>query len=86
LRVYDKGVDFKEDEMGYQNALEPRFGDVLIPAVEQEEPLLRECRHFVECVRSGREPLSGGREGLEVLRILNAAQESLDSRGKPVSI
>ncbi|MBU4174952.1 MAG: Gfo/Idh/MocA family oxidoreductase [Actinobacteria bacterium] len=86
LRVYDKGVDFKEDEKGYQNALEPRFGDVLLPAVKQEEPLLRECRHFVECVQSGREPLSGGREGLGVLRILNAAQESLDSRGKPVRI
>ena len=86
LRLYDKGVDLKPEYSNFAESLALRFGDVLLPAFDMEEPLRRECRHFVDCVRTGTEPRSNGREGLEVLKILNAAQESLNARGVPVSL
>jgi UDP-2-acetamido-3-amino-2,3-dideoxy-glucuronate N-acetyltransferase len=54
--------------------------------LEQAEPLKEECRHFVECVSERSDPISGGTEGLEVLRVLNALQQSLDRNGTPVSL
>jgi UDP-2-acetamido-3-amino-2,3-dideoxy-glucuronate N-acetyltransferase len=47
-------------------------------ALEAAEPLRNECRHFLECLVSRRSPLTDGREGLRVLRILNACQKSME--------
>jgi UDP-2-acetamido-3-amino-2,3-dideoxy-glucuronate N-acetyltransferase len=47
-------------------------------ALEPEEPLRNECRHFLDCMASRRSPLTDGREGLRVLRVLNACQKSLE--------
>jgi UDP-2-acetamido-3-amino-2,3-dideoxy-glucuronate N-acetyltransferase len=47
-------------------------------ALETEEPLRNECRHFLDCMVSRRSPLTDGREGLRVLRVLNACQKSLE--------
>lgn len=52
---------------------EPRY--VELPA---QEPLLMECRHFLECIATGMTPRTDGREGLRVLRVLNLSQESMD--------
>jgi UDP-2-acetamido-3-amino-2,3-dideoxy-glucuronate N-acetyltransferase len=54
--------------------------------VDNTQPLALECRHFVECVISRRMPRSDGQDGLRVLRVLAAAQQSLDSGGLPVDI
>jgi len=51
----------------------------------QAEPLKEECRHFIDCVTSRRTPLSDGHEGLRVLRVLDACQESLERDGRPGS-
>jgi predicted dehydrogenase len=45
--------------------------------VPNDEPLRIECRHFVECVRTGAEPRSGAEAGLRVVRVLEALQQSL---------
>ena len=50
--------------------------------VAADEPLATECRHFLECIRDGTEPLSGGENGLQVLRVLEAADRSLRTGGK----
>jgi UDP-2-acetamido-3-amino-2,3-dideoxy-glucuronate N-acetyltransferase len=50
-------------------------------ALEQREPLKEECSHFVECVRTRREPVTDGREGLRVLEVLDACQRSLLNGG-----
>ncbi len=86
LRVYDKGVDPPGEHVGAGEALAIRFGDVWIPRVDGTEPLLLECRHFVECVRGRARPLSDGREGLAVVRVLEAATESLRRDGAPVRV
>jgi UDP-2-acetamido-3-amino-2,3-dideoxy-glucuronate N-acetyltransferase len=50
-------------------------------AIATGEPLLAECRHFLECIESRKPPLTDGQEGLRVLRILTACEESLESQG-----
>ncbi len=48
--------------------------------IPESEPLLSECEHFLSCVAKGQTPTTDGREGLQVLRVLNAAQRSLDDQ------
>lgn len=84
--LYDKGVDSKFDYTTYGEYLSLRSGDILIPKIDSVEPLESECKHFVECVREGKKPLSDGHEGLKVLKVLQAAQKSLKSGGTPVEI
>jgi UDP-2-acetamido-3-amino-2,3-dideoxy-glucuronate N-acetyltransferase len=52
--------------------------------ISQAEPLLQECKHFLECIQNGNVPRTDGREGLEVLRILNASQMSLNRNGEKI--
>lgn len=57
--------------------VEVQAGDVTIPRIGFEEPLRAECEHFLECVTEGRRPLSDGAQGLQVVQVLEAAEESL---------
>jgi len=86
LRIYDKGVDRMPEYDSYGDALTLRFGDIYVPHLEMQEPLRLECQHFVECVAHGRRPLSDGRNGLAVLRVLEGLQRSLDSEGSLVRL
>ncbi len=86
LRIYDKGVDVPDEYLSFAESLTLRSGDVVSPAIAMSEPLRLECLHFIECVRSGTEPLSGGGEGLAVLRVLEAGQKSLEAGGAPITI
>lgn len=86
IRIYDKGVDFTPSYRGYGESLTLRVGDILVPRVEMTEPLHIECAHFVECVAKGQRPWTDGHEGLRVLRVLDAAQRSLESQGNYVDL
>ncbi len=89
VRLYDKGVGVRADEprfADYANAMRVRAGDIRIPHIGLSEPLRLECEHFVECVRSGRRPRSDARQGLAVMSILDAARQSIDSRGACIEI
>jgi predicted dehydrogenase/acetyltransferase-like isoleucine patch superfamily enzyme len=46
--------------------------------IPPDEPLRLECRHFLKCIAAGKQPLTDGQEGLRVLKVLNAAQKSID--------
>jgi UDP-2-acetamido-3-amino-2,3-dideoxy-glucuronate N-acetyltransferase len=59
--------------------------DLEVVALGAAEPLKNECRHFVDCVKDRRQPLTDAEEGLRVLRILDLCQKSLDSGGKPLA-
>ena len=85
LRIYDVRVErpphydtFAEFHYSYH------YGDSYIPHIKQEEPLKLECQHFLECIEKGSKPLTGGREGLELVKILEAASVSLEGHGAPV--
>ena len=88
LRIYDKGFTTgKPPEFTqYGEYLTIRQGDVHIPHMDLPEPLAVECKHFVDCIRTGETPRTGAREGLDVVRVLDAAQRSLEQRGVPVEI
>ncbi len=87
IRLYDKGVDFPTVD-GHDPAagMKLRFGDICIPCLPGGEPLLAECQHFVDCIRSGRTPRSDGWDGLRVVQVLEAAERSLREGGRPVAI
>jgi predicted dehydrogenase len=86
IKIYDKGFDKKEraDFDSYGDYLTLRNGDIHLPCVDMAEPLRVECSHFVDCVRNRKTPLTDGRNGLEVVKILEKAQQSLASHGAPV--
>ena len=86
IRIYDKGVDAKGSVVGYEQSLTLRSGDVLIPRTPSGEPLRIECLHFLECIEKGRTPRSDGRDGLRVVRVLEAAGRSLAAGGAPITL
>jgi predicted dehydrogenase len=81
LTIYDKGFD--EDSSSYGEYI-TRTGDIFCPQVPNAEPLRIECEHFVDCIRTGREPRSGGESGLRVVKVLEALQLSLDQPARQV--
>jgi predicted dehydrogenase len=86
LRIYDKGIDRAGQIVSYGDALSVRSGDIVIPKISLQEPLRLECQHFVECVREHKAPLTDGADGLRVVRVLAAAQQSLEAGGTPVAV
>jgi predicted dehydrogenase len=86
IRIYDVRVErpphydtFADFHYSYH------YGDSYIPYIKQEEPLRAECQHFLDCIENGTPPLTGGREGLELVRVLEAASKSLKNDGAPVT-
>jgi len=86
LRVYDKGADRQPGYANYAELISMREGDIWIPSIQMTEPLLIECQHFVDCVRERTEPLTPGQQGLDVVRVLCAGQESIARDGAPVAV
>ncbi len=93
IRVYDKGVNGNGNGNGkkgkfvaYDESLSLRFGEVTIPALPTAEPLRLECQHFIHCVENRTTPRSDARDGLRVVKVLDAAQRSLKSGGQPVRL
>jgi predicted dehydrogenase len=83
--IFDKGVQGPEhyETFGeFQYAY--RYGDIHIPHINNQEPLKIELSHFIECIKAGKNPISDGESGLRVVRILEAAQQSIENQGKAV--
>ena len=78
LRLYDRGADYQPREGGFAEFIAAvRDGDIVIPRLEQREPLREQLEHFVDCVRNGKEPLTSARDGVAVVRVLEQAQGEL---------
>ena len=82
LRIYDQGV-VNDDDMvsSLSGTLALRSEGIFLPRVDLTEPLSLECRHFVNCIQSRTQPLSGGKQGLEVVRILERIEEAMKGEG-----
>lgn len=87
IKVYDKGVilDMAAEQV-YQRHVGYRTGDMWAPRLDNVEALAVETAHFVECVTTGGTPLSDGRAGLRVVKILEAAHQSMEANGVPIAI
>jgi predicted dehydrogenase len=81
VKVYDKGVDITNREGVYELLVNYRSGDMWAPQLEQVEALRQELSYFVECISSGQDPSNDGCAGLRVVKMLEAASESLSKRG-----
>src|SRR5207302_9090334 len=73
IKIYNKGADVHADPV-----VSYRFGAITIPHIDWIEPLYLECEDFAHAIRTGAQPRADGGVGLEVVRILAAAQEALD--------
>jgi predicted dehydrogenase len=84
VRVYDKGVKITNREGVYDLLVNYRSGDMWAPHLDQAEALHQELSYFVDCLSSGRQPFNDGSSGLRVVKMLEAASESLSKRGSLV--
>ena len=81
IKVYDKGVKVTSREGLYELLVSYRSGDMWAPQLEQVEALRQELSYFVECVSHGKQPFNDGEAGLRVVKMLEAASESLSKKG-----
>jgi predicted dehydrogenase len=86
IKVYDRGVVMKGVEGVHQLLVSYRSGDMWSPKVEQTEALATELSYFHDCIVTGATPLNDGIAGWRIVRMLEAAQQSLMARGKLVSL
>ncbi len=86
IRLYDRGAETKVAFASFGEHVTLRFGDILIPRIDLAEPLTIECKHFLDCVRTGKTPRSDGRDGLRVVQVLEASHRSLAEGGAPVAV
>ena len=78
IKLYDKGVDMPAYTDGFgEFQYNYRSGDITIPSFRFVEPLRAECQHFVDCIVNKTEPVSSGRSGLRVIKVLEAAERSI---------
>lgn len=93
MAVFDDMQPWEDKLLLYPHEIRWR-NNVPVPAkadpervdIPQEEPLRVECRHFLDCIREGKRPLTDGAEGLRVLKVLNACQRSLDNHCHKASL
>lgn len=87
VKVFDKGVMREEAANTFgEFRLLMRDGDISSPRVENTEPLKEQCLHFLECAAQGKKPVSDGYTGLDVIKVMLAADESLRLQGAPVEV
>ena len=86
IKVYDKGVQMTNQEGVYDLLVSYRSGDMWAPRVEQLEALRVEAEYFVDCVVNNKKPFNDGVAGLEVVKLLQAADQSLGQRGRVIQL
>jgi predicted dehydrogenase len=81
VKVFDHGVDYRDPETFGEFHLSYRTGDIVAPKLDTMEPLFAEASHFIECVTTGKRPITDGIAGLRVVASLEAAERSLRNHG-----
>ena len=81
VKIYDKGVNITSREGVYDLLVSYRSGDMWAPQLEQVEALRHEMTYFVECIENDKQPFNNGCAGLRVVKMLEAASESLSKKG-----
>jgi predicted dehydrogenase len=84
IRVYDTGYDYKTDEEKNRLLVDYRTGDVHIPKIEVKEALQSMANDFITSILNKTEPVSSAKLGLDVIKILEASQQSIKNKGKEV--
>lgn len=86
IKIYDTGVEVKEDEEKHKLLVDYRVGDVFIPKLANSEALGGMAKDFISAIAEGKSPVSDASLGLEVIKILEAAQLSIRNNGREEKI
>lgn len=92
IRIYDSGVtankheDMSDKEAAYRTLVSYRSGDVWVPKLDSTEALRYVCDEFLSAIIESRSPLTDGQAGLRVVRLLDAAQRSIDEGGRVIKL
>jgi predicted dehydrogenase len=88
ITIYDKGVDAGQPAMPFDKPgpLKYRAGDILLPRIDFTEPIRTQLQHYLECVRTGRRPISDAANGRDVVAALEAASASMRAQGARVEL
>ncbi len=86
IKVYDKGVTVDSKESMYEMIVGYRSGDMYAPKIGQTEALKEEASYFIQAINEGFTPFNDGKAGLEVVRLLEAAEKSIHNQGKTISL
>jgi len=87
VKIFDKGVDLSPSNDSHMTMqLDYRVGDIWTPVIANNEALEEAITHFLSCTHDGTRPLTDGRAGLRIIRILEAADQSAGKSGQPIRI
>jgi predicted dehydrogenase len=87
IKVYDKGVSLTDDPRQiYEMRVGYRTGDMWAPKLDSTEALTVEAEHFLDCIETGKTPLTDGRSGVRVVELIEAAASSIRGRGETVDL
>ena len=86
VRIYDRGLDVAQPANFGEYRMTYRSGDMVAPRIEAQEPLSLELADFADSILTGREPRSSASLGVEIVRVIEAAELSLQQSGQPVPV
>jgi predicted dehydrogenase len=88
IRIFERGIAVSEPSPASygEHQFSIRDGNVISPRIQIREPLREQCEHFIDCFLQGTDPLTNGKQGLEVVQVMEAINQSLDQSGVPVDI
>jgi predicted dehydrogenase len=86
IKIYDSSITMSSTEKIHDALVQYRTGDMHSPKVNQTEALALGVTEFVDAIENDRKPLTSGEDGLEVVRILEASQESIKNKGKLIEL
>jgi predicted dehydrogenase len=86
IKIYDKGVKIGSKEGVYNLLINYRSGDMMAPRIMQTEALAIETQYFIDCIMNDKIPLNDGHAGLRVVKMLEAADQSLKAKGKLIKL
>ena len=84
--MYDRGVEIENTEGIHKLLVSYRSGDMHAPKVNNTEALKAEAEYFIECVENNVQPFNDGEAGLQVVRMLEATNESLRNHGGKIKL
>lgn len=87
IKVYDSGIEVGDDPEGiYNMQIGYRTGDLWCPKVDKIEALLTLANHFNACIEGKEQPISSAEQGLRIVRIMEAATESMEKNGEMIRL
>lgn len=88
LKVYDKGVDWDlySANFPYSPNVAVRYGDIFSPRIRNAEPLKEEHKDFIECIKTGKKPVSSGELAVKITNILENAEKSMKNGGVKIEL